>query len=158
MKLHIGSKDVEFAGYLSIDKNAMFEPDILWDVEMPPPLCIKEGSVEEILCYNVLEHCNDPFGVLQRFHVICKHGALIKIRVPYYNSVTAAGDLTHRSFFGFTSFDCLNEYGSLKFEIISIEGEPGFVGKFLPRKLRRYLSYYIGNLVRALNITLRVVK
>jgi len=46
----------------------------------------------------------------------------------------------------------------LKFRIVEVIDEPGFVGKFMPRKLRRLLSYYVGNLIRALVIKLEVVK
>lgn len=129
---------------------------MLWDIETDPPSVIHD--VTEVRMDNVLEHCNNPFKVLQNLHTICTNGAVIKIRVPYYNSVTAAGDLTHRSFFGFTSFDCLNEYGDKKFKIVSITTENGFLGRFFPKVLKRLMSYYVGNVIRALNIELEVIK
>jgi len=158
MRVNIGCGNVHKKGYLNVDRNPKYDPDLLWDVDEPVPTPISDWHVTEIVCENVLEHVKDPFSVLQKFHMICEPGAIITVRVPYFNSVTAAGDLTHKNFFGFTSFDCLNEYSSLKFRIVEVIDEPGFVGKFMPRKLRRLLSYYVGNLIRALVIKLEVVK
>ena len=156
MRINVGCGNTRLPGYVNTDWDEKYKPDVVWNLNEAPPESLKE--VTEIVCENVLEHCTNPFQTLYYFHDMCVDGGVIKIRVPYYNSVTAAGDLTHKVFFGFTSFDCLNEYRDKKFKIVKITDEPGFVGKFMPRFIRKYLSYYIGNLIRALNVELVVVK
>ena len=62
-----------------------------------------------------------------------------------------AGDLGHA--------ECVSrQHVSWRRLVVCVDGVPGFVGKFLPKKLRKYVSFYIGNVVRTLYVELKVVK
>lgn len=109
--------------WINCDISAEVKPDVVCDITKKLPF--KDNSVDEIFISHVLEHTREPVKVLKEFYRVCKNNALIEIRVPYFSSESAFSNLTHKSFFTWTSFDFLEPdhschwQGVGNFEIIS---------------------------------------
>jgi hypothetical protein len=54
---------------------------------------------------NVLEHLTNTVASIEELHRVCDDGALVTVRVPYWNSPDMITDPTHKSFFNENSFD-----------------------------------------------------
>jgi len=106
MKLHLGcGRDLK-KGYVNCDVSSDVKPDKIVDLEKKLPF--KNNSVDEIIANHVLEHIVNFVPLMHEFHRVCKKGAKIKIRVPFYTSCEQATDPTHvREFTPFT-FDYFN--------------------------------------------------
>ena len=128
MKLNLGCGKVKLKGYVNCDISKEVNPDKVVDLEKKLPF--KTNSIDEIVAHHVIEHVWNIIPLLHEMHRICKKGAIINIRVPYYSSSTAWSDLTHMHAFSFTSFDYVeynpqgkhhigkiqsHEYGKIRF-------------------------------------------
>lgn len=98
--------------------------DVIHDLnKIPYPF--KNGSIDEIYCYHVLEHLSDPIRVMEEIFRLLKPRGILYMKVPHFSSMGAFTDLTHVRPFGYSSFDCLkkndyqNFYSNISFEIIS---------------------------------------
>ena len=100
---------------------------------------------------------------------VCKDGAIVKIKVPYFKSIGAFKDPTHKRFFTeetFTYFDKeerikhnLVDYGivaSFKTEKIAYLWSSPWL-RFLPFKKKFFVKYF-WNIVRSIYFELIVVK
>jgi len=106
MKLHLGCGYDKKEGYLNCDISKDVKPDKI--VDMNRKLPFRDSSVDEILMNHVLEHFHEPLKILKELHRICKDGAKIKIKVPYFSSESAFSMLDHYHQFSWTSFDALD--------------------------------------------------
>ena len=97
MKLNIGAGKEKREGYFTLDNSPLVHPDILADLEKELP--IEDNLFDEIIANYILEHIENLSGLMKGIHRICKNGALIKIKVPFYLSVGAFMDPTHKRFF-----------------------------------------------------------
>lgn len=104
--------------------------DVVHDLDVVP-YPFQENFANEIHCYHVLEHLNNPIGKMEEFHRILKIGGVLHIRVPHFSSMGAFTDITHKRPFGFMSFDCfeMNNYHH-------------FYTKVSFRILRREIKYF----------------
>jgi ubiquinone/menaquinone biosynthesis C-methylase UbiE len=153
-------------GYINADKQQIKGVDKVFDFDNPN-YPFEDNYFDEVICYHVLEHINDVPLVLKELHRICKNGAIIHIKVPYYNHPCAWVDCTHKR--GFTK-DSLDDfsidqpiYGTYvntypKFKITK-KLNPGAYGKFIPTtRLRLYLSYAFGMILKEIEFKLEVIK
>lgn len=97
MKLHIGCGNQKLEGYLNCDLSPEVHPDKVVDLEKNLPF--KDNSVEEVIANHVLEHVNNFIPLMHELHRVCKKGAIIKIRAPFYSYVSYYSDPTHVRFF-----------------------------------------------------------
>ena len=97
MKLNIGSGKEKRIGYFTLDNSRLVNPDILADLEKELP--IEDNTFTEIIGNHILEHIDNLNGLMKELNRISKKGAIIKIRVPFYLSVGAFMDPTHKRFF-----------------------------------------------------------
>ncbi len=99
-KLNLGcGKDIK-KGYLNVDFEKFNGVDKIFNLnKVPYPF--KNNSVEEILMYNILEHLNDPYGIMKEVCRIMKINAIIHIQVPHFSSNSVWGDIQHKR--GFSS-------------------------------------------------------
>jgi len=88
MKINLGSGYDNRSDCLNIDNNVRTLPDILLDVDTEI-LPFNDGSVDEVLAYNILEHLINLEEVLEDIHAVMKKGAVLKIIVPYKDSQLA---------------------------------------------------------------------
>ena len=98
MKLNLGCGNDYKKGYINIDASKNVKTDKVWNLEKMP-LPFKTNSVDEILAHHVLEHLNNFVSLMHEFHRICKPGAIIKIKAPFYSSWGQFNDPTHVRFF-----------------------------------------------------------
>ena len=97
IKLNIGAGKEKREGYITLDSSPQVNPDVLANLEKKLPF--KDNSFDEIIGNHILEHINNLNGLMKELNRISKKGAIIKIRVPFYLSVGAFMDPTHKRFF-----------------------------------------------------------
>lgn len=101
--LDLGCGKKKRAGAIGVDYSDRHNADIIHDLNVfPYPLM--DGEFDEIYLDNVLEHLDDPMRVMEEVHRLSKPGALVKVIVPYFRSVWAFIDPTHKHFFTVDSF------------------------------------------------------
>lgn len=158
MKLNLGSGEDYMEGWVNVDRNKKYKADIYFDLNtIPYP--IEENKVDEIVANMVLEHLNNPIGILKEFERICKDGAKISIIVPHATTYANFSSFDHRANFTESSFnkDLLYQYGLLKIELIKTE----FIyvnkwKKYMPFK--NYLKIFLNGIYDDILFELRVVK
>jgi len=149
---------------IGIDNVLLPSVDIVHDLNTVP-YPFKKNTFDQIHANMILEHLDDLLSVMTEIHRILKPGGFLYIKVPYYMSLCAFGDPTHKRFFTektflfFTDNFDLNYYTPTRFKLIS---QKLFCGKkSLGEKLRsliplRYLlRHFIFNLYDEIHITLQ---
>lgn len=107
-KINIGCGDEMRTGYYRLDFNKDFNPDMVWDLNKYP-YPFKDEQWGEIYTSHVLEHLDDIYKTMHELFRILKVNGIIHIRVPYFSNGWSKGDLTHKRWFGWKSFDYLND-------------------------------------------------
>ena len=107
MKIHLGCGKNKKKGYVNCDISKEVNPDKIVNIEKRMPF--KSSSVEEVIAEHVIEHSKEPIKVMKEIYRICKDGAIIKIKVPYFSHESAFSQIDHYSFFSLTTFDCLDK-------------------------------------------------
>jgi len=107
MKLHLGCGHNKKKGYLNCDISSDVNPDKVVDLEKKLPF--KDNSVDEILAEHVLEHVNNFVPLMHEFCRVCKKGAMIRIKVPFYASWGQYNICTHVRFFSPFTFNWFNQ-------------------------------------------------
>jgi predicted SAM-dependent methyltransferase len=103
MVLDLGCGNKKREGALGIDFNSRTAADVIHDLNsFPYPL--EDASFDEIYLDNTLEHLDNVIRVVEEAHRICKPNGLVKVIVPYFRSVWAFIDPTHKHFFTVNSF------------------------------------------------------
>ena len=82
MKLYVGSRDYKPEGFLSVDIDPQWNPDIVGDITHLDN--IQDESVDEIIASHVLEHLAwpDSFVALCEFQRILKPEGVLQIAIP----------------------------------------------------------------------------
>ncbi|MEK9175437.1 MAG: methyltransferase domain-containing protein [Patescibacteria group bacterium] len=107
--INLGCGNQKYPGVLGLDALSNSAADIVHDLnKFPWP--IDESNLNVVLCFQTLEHLEDLPRVMEELYRICKNGARIVIEVPYFRSVGAFADPTHRHFFTTKTMDyfCVN--------------------------------------------------
>lgn len=95
MKINLGSGYKRYPGFLNVDHDPLTNPDFLADLE-DLHLPIEDNSVEYILAHHVLEHIGPGFfSLMKELYRICKHNAILDIKVPHHRSEIFYGDPSH---------------------------------------------------------------
>src|SRR5690606_26996471 len=112
MKINLGGGQKKIKGYTNLDLNYFSEVDLVCDFNFGIPL--KDNSVSEIVANHILEHLHDSVHIFSEMHRVCKPHAIIKFKSPYYNSIGAFKDPTHKSFFTEETLYYFSKYERLK--------------------------------------------
>jgi len=162
-KLHLGCGTNILKGYINLDIMKLKGVDVTHNLnKIPYPF--KNNTFDEIVANHVIEHLENILNVVQELSRISKNGAILKIRVPYYNSQGAFQDPTHTHFFAITSFDYFTKesgygfYSPVKFKILKKEAVPTRLGRIFPKFMRIPLSLVFGEFIRELYFELKVIK
>lgn len=103
-KLHLGCGHVIKEGWLNHDMVALAGVDVVHDLrQFPWPF--DDVQFEEIFADNVLEHLPDTIRAMEEIHRITRPGGKVFLGVPFWNSLEAVGDPTHKRFFTEETFD-----------------------------------------------------
>ncbi|HEX2233434.1 MAG TPA: methyltransferase domain-containing protein [Thermoleophilaceae bacterium] len=122
--LDVGCGRAKHPGATGIDISPDTDADLVLDLDRTPyPL--GDGSFDQILCQDVLEHVQRPLEVLAELHRIGRSGARIHLRTPHYSSVLAYGDPTHVRAFSAMTIRSLEEplfehYTKARFRVIDV--------------------------------------
>ena len=101
--LDLGCGNKKYPGAIGIDINPLSDADVIHDLNnLPYPF--QDSVFDEIIADNVIEHLDDVIKIMEELSRISNSGARIKIIVPYFRSVWAYIDPTHRHHFTVDSF------------------------------------------------------
>jgi len=98
----------------------------------------------------VMEHLDDLLKVMEELHRVTRHGAEIKIIVPFFRSAYAFIDPTHRHFFTYRSFDYfdpesefskLYKYSRARFRVKRVVFDEDYAGTALDRLVSRFANW-----------------
>lgn len=99
--LNIGCGTDIRPGFINLDVAPLPGVDVVWDISCYP-YPFEDNYFSTILMINVLEHLPDTIRVMEELYRICQPEGTITIRVPYWNSIQQATDITHVR--GFSEF------------------------------------------------------
>lgn len=124
MNLDIGCGKNKKKGFVGLDRVKMIGVDIVCDLDKER-IPLNDNSVDEIYSMHFMEHTNDLLKTMEEVWRVCRSNAKITIAVPYFKSVGAFRDPTHKQFFTYNTFDHFtdtrkfpNFYSKSKFEIM----------------------------------------
>jgi len=167
MKLNLGCGNKKIDSYTGVDFICNDNVDIVHDLNLFP-YPFGDGTIDEILMDNVLEHLNDLIAVMEELDRILKPGGILKINVPYAKSDGAFKDPTHKHFFTERTFQYFSEnyeynyYSKARFKIkklkfISWNNSFGQkIRNLIPA--RSFLKYFLLNMYDELYFELESVK
>lgn len=101
--LDLGCGKKKRPGAIGVDYSDRHDADIIHDLNVFP-YPFEDNSIDKIYLDNTLEHLDSPMDVMTEVYRICKEGATVKVIVPYFRSVWASIDPTHKTFFTVESF------------------------------------------------------
>ena len=102
-KLNIGCGKNIKEGWINLDGLQLPGVDVVYDLEKSLPF--EDNYFEEIEASHILEHINNLIDLMEELHRVCKNGAIINVTCPYFASVSAFSDITHKRFFTLKSFN-----------------------------------------------------
>lgn len=101
--LDLGCGKKKRDGAIGVDFSDRHDADVIHNLNhFPYPF--DDESVDEIYMDNCLEHLDEPIKVMEEIHRIIKPKSFVKIIVPYFRSVHAFIDPTHKTFYTVDSF------------------------------------------------------
>ena len=96
--LDLGCGKKKRSGAIGVDWSDQHDADVIHDLNLFP-YPFRKSEFDEIYIDNTLEHLDDVILVMEEVYRICKPGGLVKVVVPYFRSVWAYIDPTHKHFF-----------------------------------------------------------
>lgn len=124
MKIDIGCGKNKKEGFIGLDRVPMPGVDIVCDLDKEK-IPMDDNSVEEIYTMHFVEHIDNLMGLIEELWRVSKKGTKITIAVPYFTSVGAFRDPTHKRFFTYETFDHFTDtkkfpsfYSSARFSIV----------------------------------------
>ncbi len=102
--LDLGCGRAKTPGAIGVDVSRNSDADVLHDVEQFP-YPFRDNSFDRVVCNGIIEHVDNVVRVMEELHRICRPGGFILITTPYFTSVDAYTDPTHRHYFSSRSFD-----------------------------------------------------
>jgi SAM-dependent methyltransferase len=110
--LDVGCGGRKLPGAVGMDRLTLPGVDIVHDFEtIPWP--IKDSSFDLVFLNHSLEHADDVVAIMQEIHRVLVKGGHVVIQVPYFRSVDAYGDPTHKHFFTSDTLDYFIEGSAL---------------------------------------------
>lgn len=102
--LDLGCGATKTPGAFGVDLRPLPGVDLAHDLNVRPwPLA--NDRFEAVVCNHVLEHLDEPAGVMAEIHRVARRGARVKIVTPHFSSLNSWEDPTHRRHFARRSFD-----------------------------------------------------
>jgi len=172
-KLNFGCGRNLKKGYINLDGSRLVGADVVHDLDKYP-WPFPDNTFDEVYGRDCIEHLKDLFKAMMEIKRICKHGAKVRLIVPYWHS-SAAFYPDHTYFFNVDSLKFFTDKGRTYnayygFEIEKIRLIPSKIGKLilplpLPKflfpnviDLRHLFSYLFGEIILKIDFNLRVVK
>lgn len=166
MKLNLGSGTTkQKKDWINLDIIGQKGVDVVHNLnQIPYPF--RDNEAEEISAEHILEHLPDIIAVMKELHRICKNGALIWIKVPYFRHQNCYDEPTHAHFFTERSFSFFtrsepNNYCDITGEFELMESTMVLNGKlanFLGCKIVCLLNPPYPIFIHEIAVTLKVIK
>lgn len=96
MKLDLACGQNRREGFKGVDIAPGPGVDFVVDLEQFPWTQFKDNSIEEIYCSHYIEHVPDLIKFMDEVWRICENGAKVTFLAPYYTSIRAWQDPTHK--------------------------------------------------------------
>jgi len=175
MKLNLGAGNDILEGYINHDISNLTGIDTVHDLnDYPWPW--ENSCCDEIIANDVIEHLDNFMFFMEEAHRILVNNGVLKISVPYWNSVSAHADPTHKRgfheltfrFFDPESYLCKERhyYTNARFNIVN---ESFIISPFAPyfqipglklievnRKISKRILGLLGNLFSNIILDLRL--
>jgi SAM-dependent methyltransferase len=108
--LDVGCGSKKWPGAVGLDLSADTDADVVHDLDVHPyPL--EDGSFDQILMQDVIEHVREPYDLMRELHRIGRPGARVHLRTPHFTSLHAYSDPTHRHSFSAAAIRAMAEPG-----------------------------------------------
>jgi len=165
LKIILGGGTHIQEGWINLDILNIPGVDIVCDLNDGIPLA--DNSVIEVKARHILEHLDDTVKIMEEIWRVCKPDARIFIKSPYYTSIGAFKDPTHKRFFTERTFEYflpkktdknLPDYqirAAFDIEYIGYIWSSPWI-RFIP--LKKFLRRYFWNIARTIVVRLRTVK
>jgi len=153
IRLNLGCGTDYKDGWVNTDINKKIKADIYFDLNNKFPF--KDNYADEIMLIDVYEHVDDPLHLMNEIVRVLKHGGRAIIRSPFWNNEKAWAHPAHTK--GALTFRTLTNKDIQKgYKVVEMNAIPTSVGKFLPKFLRKKLSYFISGIID--EIEFKIVK
>lgn len=153
--LNLGCGQDYLQNAVNLDINEKSKADVIHDLNIFP-YPFEDNSFDLVIARSILEHLSNIPKVMEEIHRILKSGGRVIIQVPYFRSLDAFTDPTHKAFFAYHSLDYfiagkkLSEYhysADAKFKLIGIWlGWPGPgrnpIRRFLKKMANTFPDFY----------------
>lgn len=108
MKLDLGCGNKKKEGFTGVDIIPLPEVDIVMDLEKFP-WKFDDNSIDEIHCSHYIEHTSDLVKFMEELWRITKPNAKTTLVAPYYSSILAIQDPTHKRLISAETFLYFNK-------------------------------------------------
>lgn len=115
-KVEIGCGKTKTEGYIGVDRFELDGVDIVADINEGLPF--ETNSVDVIFACHSLEHMENLQNVMDEIFRISKHGAIINILAPYYNTYTNIANFFHKINF---NEDTMRFFSSEETSVINLD-------------------------------------
>ena len=157
--LDLGCGKKKRPGSIGVDYSDRHDADIIHDLNVFP-YPFEDKSIDQVYLDNVLEHLESPMDVMAEVHRISKVGSSIKVIVPYFRSVWAFIDPTHKTYYTVDSFAFYDpshiicqryDYVSTRFKVEKVVFNESLLNKRLLKRLiiifaNKYPNFYENHL------------
>lgn len=169
MKLDIACGQNKQKGFKGVDISPGDGVDFVWDLGKYPWEPFKDYSVNEVYCSHYLEHTSDIMKFMDEVWRICMHDAKVIFICPYYSSLRAWQDPTHKRAISEATFlyfdkdwrvaNKLDHYpikSNFKVEKMAVFFNPPWDKK--SEEARQFAQQHYWNVVSDILVELRAVK
>jgi len=127
-KINFGSGDDLLQGYENYDQ----------DIDLNKKLPFKNNSIDEIVCYHVLEHLNDKEFTMSEFKRILKSKGKVKIKLPINSPMIEHKSTRHYKWYFYKLYSSSNS----DWELVSFKkGKHHFMGSVIGDLKNRFLTW-----------------
>jgi predicted SAM-dependent methyltransferase len=105
LKLNLACGQIKMEGFVGVDIAQCEGVDVVHDLTVTP-FPFEDNSVDEIYCSHFIEHLNGEQMIkfMEELYRIMKPNATGTLIAPYYSSMRAIQDPTHKSFISEANF------------------------------------------------------
>ena len=149
--LDLGCGKKKRPGTIGVDYSDRHDADVIHDLNVFP-YPFESDSIDKVYLDNVLEHLDEPMRVMNEVHRITKTGGEVKVIVPYFRSVWAFIDPTHKTFYTVDSFAYYDpdhiicqryDYVDTRFKVNKVVfnetlNDRGWINKFIIKLANKY--------------------
>ena len=108
LRLDLGCGNNKKEGFLGVDFSNECDADIIHNLDIYP-YPFEDSTVSEIFCSHFFEHVGSTKNFMEECWRMLQSGGVLDIIVPYYTSLRATQDFTHKNFISENSFLYFNK-------------------------------------------------